>query len=241
MSNQAVLSVENLSVRYGGVLAVDHVNFTLRRNSLHCLIGPNGAGKSTLFKAIAGIARPASGRIWINGHESTRLPAYRAARLGIGIKTQRPNLLEDLSVEENLWIAARFRHDSNRADQVVGSLLDRIGIQSSRLSRVADLAHGHRQLVELASALATEPLVVLLDEPAAGLADSEVNELGKVLMQLASEAALLVVEHNTRFVRSIAETVTVLHKGRILATGPPSQIFADDRVKDIYLGREIAQ
>ncbi len=238
MTAEPVLSVEGLSVRFGGVLAVDSINFTLRRHDLHCLIGPNGAGKSTFFKAISGVVRPSSGRIWINGQESTRLPAHRAARLGVGIKMQVPNLLERLSVEENLWVAARCRHSASKADQIVESLIDRIGINKYRSSPVMDLAHGHRQHVELASALATEPSILLLDEPAAGLSETEVNELSRLLQQLKKEMALLVVEHNTRFVRMIAESVTVFHKGRILATGSPDQVFQNESVKNVYLGRD---
>ena len=238
MTAEPVLSVEGLSVRFGGVLAVDSINFTLRRHDLHCLIGPNGAGKSTFFKAISGVVRPSSGRIWINGQESTRLPAHRVARLGVGIKMQVPNLLERLSVEENLWVAARCRHSAPKADQIVESLIDRIGINKYRSSPVMDLAHGHRQHVELASALATEPSILLLDEPAAGLSETEVNELSRLLQQLKKEMALLVVEHNTRFVRMIAESVTVFHKGRILATGSPDQVFQNESVKNVYLGRD---
>ncbi len=235
---ETVLSVDGLSVRFGGVLAVDSIDFSLKRHELHCLIGPNGAGKSTFFKAIAGVILPTSGRIWINGHESTRLPAHRVSRLGVGIKMQVPNVLENLSVEENLWIAARCRHAAREADQIVDSLLDRVKIAGSRSAKVADLAHGHRQHVELASALATKPSILLLDEPAAGLSDTEVDDLGLLLQQLKRETALLVVEHNTRFVRKIAAAVTVFHKGRILAAGSPDQVFQNENVKNVYLGRD---
>ncbi len=239
MAAQTVLSVQGLSVRFGGVLAVDNINFVVRRHDLHCLIGPNGAGKSTFFKAVSGVIRPSSGRIWIDGQESTRLSAHRVARLGVGIKMQVPSLLEQLSVEENLWIAARCRHSVQEASEIVDSLIERVGMDRFRSFQVADLAHGHRQHVELASALATKPSIVLLDEPAAGLSETEVKHLGSLLLQLKSETALLVVEHNTRFVRMIAETVTVFHKGRVLATGTPPQVFADERVRAVYIGRSI--
>lgn len=234
---ETVLSVEGLSVSFGGVLAVDNVSFSLKRQELHCLIGPNGAGKSTFFKAISGVVRPSSGRVWINGYEATRLPAHRVARLGVGIKMQVPNLLEGLSVEENLWIAARCRHSAREADDIVETLMNLTGIEKNRTSLVSDLAHGHRQHVELASALATKPSILLLDEPAAGLSETEVDELSSILQQLKNQTAILVVEHNTRFVRMIAESVTVFHKGRILTAGSPDQVFQNESVKNVYLGR----
>lgn len=233
---ETVLSVEGLSVGFGGVLAVDNVSFSLKRQELHCLIGPNGAGKSTFFKAICGVVRPSSGRVWINGYEATRLPAHRVARLGVGIKMQVPNLLEGLSVEENLWIAARCRHSARESDDTVETLMNLTGIEKNRTSLVSDLAHGHRQHVELASALATKPSILLLDEPAAGLSETEVDELSSILQQLKNQTAILVVEHNTRFVRMIAESITVFHKGRILAAGSPDQVFQNESVKKVYLG-----
>ncbi len=238
MTGEMALVVDRLTIRFGGVLAVNNINFRMKRNDLHCLIGPNGAGKTTFFKALSGVVRPSSGRIWINGQESTRLPAHRVARLGVGIKMQVPNLLENISVEENLWIAARGRHSAVATNQIVESLLERTGLQKNRSSRVANLAHGHRQHVELASALATEPSILLLDEPAAGLSETEVEHLSSLLLQLKSEMAILVVEHNTRFVRAIAESVTVFHKGQILAVGTPERVFQDESVRTVYLGRD---
>ena len=239
MAGETILSVEGMSVRYGGVAAVDDVDFSLRRGELHCLIGPNGAGKSTFFKAIAGVVRPSAGRVWINRQESTRYPSHRVARLGVGIKTQVPNLLEGLSVHENLWVAARRHNSARESKRVVESLIEKVGIVDDRSRPVADLAHGHRQLVELASALAIRPSILLLDEPAAGLTETEVNELASLLHDLRHSMALLVIEHNTRFVRMIAESMTVLHRGRILATGSPEQVFENEHVRDVYLGREV--
>ena len=241
MAGETILSVEGMSVRYGGVAAVDDVDFSLRRGELHCLIGPNGAGKSTFFKAIAGVVRPSAGRVWINRQESTRYPSHRVARLGVGIKTQVPNLLEGLSVHENLWVAARRHHSARESNRVVEALIDQVGIIGDHFRPVADLAHGHRQLVELACALAIRPSILLLDEPAAGLTETEVNELASLLHDLRHGMALLVIEHNTRFVRMIAESVTVLHKGRILATGSPEQVFENEHVRNVYLGREVVK
>ena len=238
MPREIVLSIEGLVVRFDGVAAVNGVDFELQRDELHCLIGPNGAGKSTLFKAITGVVNSSAGRIWINGHETTRLQPHSVARLGVGVKTQVPSLLEGLSVRENLWIAARRSNSTRRASQIVDELMERIGIAGDESRIVETLAHGRRQLVELATALAINPSILLLDEPAAGLSEEEVTEFANLLQERSRGMAILVVEHNMSFVRMVAENLTVLHKGQILAAGEPERVFDNERVQDVYLGKE---
>lgn len=238
MPREIVLSIEGLIVRFDGVAAVNGVDFELQRDELHCLIGPNGAGKSTLFKAITGVVNSSAGRIWINGHETTRLQPHSVARLGVGVKTQVPSLLEGLSVRENLWIAARRSNSTRRASQIVDELMERIGIAGDESRIVETLAHGRRQLVELATALAINPSILLLDEPAAGLSEEEVTEFANLLQERSRGMAILVVEHNMSFVRMVAENLTVLHKGQILAAGEPERVFDNERVQDVYLGKE---
>ena len=238
MSREIVLSIEGLIVRFDGVAAVNGVDFELQRDELHCLIGPNGAGKSTLFKAITGVVNSSAGRIWINGHETTRLQPHSVARLGVGVKTQVPSLLEGLSVRENLWIAARRSNSTRKASQIVDDLMERIGIAGDESRIVETLAHGRRQLVELATALAINPSILLLDEPAAGLSEEEVMEFANLLKERSRGMAILVVEHNMSFVRMVAENLTVLHKGQILAAGEPERVFDNERVQDVYLGKE---
>ncbi len=238
MPREIVLSIEGLIVRFDGVAAVNGVDFELQRDELHCLIGPNGAGKSTLFKAITGVVNSSAGRIWINGHETTRLQPHSVARLGVGVKTQVPSLLEGLSVRENLWIAARRSNSTRRASQIVDELMERIGIAGDESRIVETLAHGRRQLVELATALAINPSILLLDEPVAGLSEEEVTEFANLLQERSRGMAILVVEHNMSFVRMVAENLTVLHKGQILAAGEPERVFDNERVQDVYLGKE---
>lgn len=241
MPREAVMSIEGLTVRFDGVAAVDGVDFTLQRDELHCLIGPNGAGKSTLFKAVTGVVRPSAGKIWINGHDTTRLQPHAVARLGVSVKTQVPSLLEGLSVRENIWVVARRSNSAKRATQIVDRLMERIGIADDESRVVETMAHGRRQLVEFATALAANPSILLLDEPAAGLSEEELVGFASLLQQPTHSMAVLVVEHNMKFVRLIAERLTVLHKGRILANGEPEQVFNDERVQDVYLGKEAVQ
>jgi len=225
-------------VKYGGVTAVNGVNFTLRKNELHCLIGPNGAGKSTLFKAVAGIVRPSTGTIWVRGTETTRLMPHSVARLGVSVKTQVPSLLEGLSVYENLWIVARRHHTRHRCRKIIEPLMEKVGIANDSSKVVSTMAHGRRQLVEFATALIARPSILLLDEPAAGLSDEEVVDFAALLNSLPGDISLLVVEHNMKFVQMIAQRLTVLHKGRVLVSADTDTVFNDARVQDVYLGRE---
>ncbi len=239
MSNLAVLQVEDLVVKFGGVAAVDGVNLTLNRNELRCLIGPNGAGKSTLFKAIAGMVRPLSGRIWVKGNETTRLPPHLVARQGISVKTQVPSLLEGLTVYENLWIVARRKYRQHSCRKMIDPVMESVGISNDSTTIVNTMAHGRRQLVEFATALIAKPSIMLLDEPAAGLSDDEVEDFAKLLHTLPTQMSLLVVEHNMKFVRMIAQQISVLHKGRLLVSGEPDLVFNDTRVQEVYLGKEV--
>ncbi len=238
MSNLAVLQVEDLVVKFGGVAAVDGVDFILNRNELRCLIGPNGAGKSTLFKAIAGLVRPMSGRIWVKGNEITHLPPHLVSRRGISVKTQVPSLLEGLSVYENLWIVARRKYLRQSCRKIIEPIMEDIGIGKDSETIVNTMAHGRRQLVEFATALIAKPSIMLLDEPAAGLSEEEVIDFAKLLRTLPSQMSLLVVEHNMKFVRMVAKQVSVLHKGRILISGDPDFVFNDAKVQEVYLGKE---
>jgi len=174
-------------VKFGGVSAVDGVDLTLNRNELRCLIGPNGAGKSTLFKAIAGLVRPLSGRIWVKGDETTHLPPHLVARRGISVKTQVPSLLEGVSVYENLWIVARRIYRRQSCRKMIEPILESVGIADESATVVSTLAHGRRQLVKFATALIAKPSILLLDEPAAGLSDQEVEDFAHLLHILPAQ------------------------------------------------------
>lgn len=241
MSDAAVvLRTRALTVRFGGVVAVDAVDLHVRDGELLCLIGPNGAGKSTLFKALTGQLRPSAGAVEFLGAPIAGLQRHQIARRGIGIKTQVPSVFEGLSVRESLYLAVRAGHARASAQARaarVDALLEEARIGSIAGRTLAELAHGQRQWVELAMVLATDPRLVLLDEPVAGMSDEETARTADLVRGLRAGRAVVVVEHDMRFVRDIADRIVVLHQGAVLRDGAVDQVLADDRVRDVYLGR----
>lgn len=225
-------------MRFGGVTAVDHVDLTLGDGELRCLIGPNGAGKSTFFKCLTGQLRPTSGHVAFRGREITGLDPFAIARLGIGIKTQVPSVFDGLSALEQVRIAASRRHGVRAARAKADAAIERIGIGEVAATRVGHLAHGTRQLVELAMIVASDPDLILLDEPAAGMTDEETRRTAELITSLKGEHALVVVEHDMHFIRLIAGNVTVLHQGRVLIEDDVARVLSDPVVRDVYLGRE---
>jgi len=239
MANDTVLEANAVAMRFGGVNAVDGVSIKLVRNELRCLIGPNGAGKSTFFKCLSGQLVPTEGEIFLNGTATTGWSVHEVARLGVSIKTQVPSLMNALTVHENIWLAARAVRSRSRAEvgDVVTDLLDQLGITGHAWTPAGALAHGQRQIVELGVVLASDPWLVLLDEPAGGLTGDEVDRMATLVIALAERATVVVVEHDMHFVQAIAQTVTAFHRGRVLAQGLASDVLADERVRDVYLGK----
>ena len=213
MNNDIVVEARDLTVRFDGVVALDAVNLKLRKNELRCLIGPNGAGKSTFFKCLAGMQVPTSGEMIVKGNITTGFDPYRIARLGIGIKTQVPSVMDGLSVRENIWLAARRTQKTRKANQIVADIVERLKLGDLAQSEVSTLAHGQRQIVELGIVLAGDPWLVLLDEPAAGLTSGEVERMVSVIKEINDHATLIVVEHDMHFIRMIAKMVTVFSPG----------------------------
>jgi branched-chain amino acid transport system ATP-binding protein len=236
MQGDFILETSGLQKRFGGVRAVDGVDFKLRRGELRCLIGPNGAGKSTFFKLLSGQLRPSAGTIGFEGVAIGGIAMHRIARLGIGIKNQVPSVFEGLAVHENLWLAARSRHPARGAGGTVDDLIDRLGIRSFADRTVASLAHGQRQWVEIGMIMARGPKLVLLDEPAAGMARDEVARTAALIRELNRDASVIVVEHDMQFIRQLDALVTVFHQGRILVEDTMANIQHDPRVREIYLG-----
>ena len=239
MSESYLLEATGLTMRFGGVTAVDRVDFRVRHGELRCLIGPNGAGKSTFFKMLSGQLRPTSGQVSMKGVSVVRMAAAKIARLGMGIKTQVPSVFNGLTVEQSVRLASDRTLPSKLSQQRATETLERIGIAHLRKSLVGGLAHGQRQLVELAMVMAPQPDLILLDEPAAGMTGEEVERLGEIAMELARTCSLIIVEHDIEFVRRIAKTVTVFNRGQVLAEGPVADIMADQRVRDVYLGKDV--
>ena len=240
MTDRPILETENLSMHFGGVVAVDSVSLSVAEGELRCLIGPNGAGKSTFFKCLTGQLHPTAGRIRFRGEDITREGPHRIARRGIGIKTQVPSVFNALTVDENLWLATRRHHGARATRDRVATLLERLSLTDIAARTVGTLAHGQRQWVELGLVLASEPSLILLDEPAAGMTHDEVSRTAELIREINRSAVLIVVEHDMQFIRMIARTITVLHQGTVLIEDEAETVMRDPRVKDVYLGREAA-
>lgn len=235
----ALLSTEGLTMRFGGVVAVDDVTLSIAERELRCLIGPNGAGKSTFFRCLTGQYRPTSGRILWRGRDITGLDSHAIARLGVGIKTQVPSLFDGLTAMEGVTLAVRRRHGERESRRRAAAALERLGIGALAERQVGLLAHGQRQLVELAMVVAPDPDLVILDEPTAGMSAEETAGTAALIREMSRDHAIVVVEHDMQFIRSIARTVTVFHQGRVLMEDTAGRVLSDPRVHDVYLGRPV--
>ena len=235
---EPVVETRHLTMRFGGVVAVDDVTFTLRRGELRCLIGPNGAGKSTFFKCLTGLLTPSEGHVYMQGDETTGWPPHQVAALGVGIKTQVPNVMDGLSVQENIWLAARRFLPALQADAKTREVIDRLALGQIARTELGRLAHGERQQVELGFVAAADPWLVLLDEPAAGMSAGDVARMTEVIHEINRSAAVVIVEHDMQFIRSIARTVTVFHQGAVLIEDDVETVMSDPHVRNIYLGKK---
>ena len=233
-----LLEAQGVTMRFGGVSAVADVNFVLGEVELRCLIGPNGAGKSTFFKILTGQLRPTEGVIRFRGQDITGAHPHVIARLGVGIKTQVPNVFNGLTVRAGIGIAAGRKKSMKRARQIVDETMDLLQLTPIADMMVGQLAHGQRQWVEIATVLAQEPDLILLDEPAAGMTHEEVLRTSELIRMINQKQALVVVEHDMQFIRMIAKTVTVFNRGRILIENTVDAVLADPEVRDVYLGKQ---
>lgn len=235
---RVLLQTRGLIKRFGGVVAVDNVDFDLAEDELRCLIGPNGAGKSTFFKCLTHQHKPTAGHIIFRDQDITRLQTHQIAHLGVGIKTQVPSVFDGISVRENIWLAARRHHDRRNADRVTAEVIERVGIGDIRLATVGRLAHGERQWVEIAMVLTSDPVLLLLDEPTAGMTHEETDQTAALIREISRTASLIVVEHDMQFIKSIANRVTVFHQGSILVEDDVEAVMNNQQVRDIYLGKQ---
>jgi ABC-type branched-subunit amino acid transport system ATPase component len=237
----ALLTTDDVSVRFGGLHALDGVSLDVEPGHVTGLIGPNGAGKTTLFNVVTGLQPPNAGRIVLDGTDITTAKPHRRARLGIGRTFQRLETFGTLSTRDNVLVAAEMRRgwSRERSDAAMGvdEIIDRVGLRGVADERVDQLPTGMARLVELARALASQPRVLLLDEPSSGLNEAETRTLGSLLQELASDGlAVLLVEHDMSFVMGTCAHIHVLDFGRVIAIGPPHQIQADPTVRAAYLG-----
>jgi branched-chain amino acid transport system ATP-binding protein len=235
-----LIETRGLTKHFGGVQAVRNIDFALAEGELRCLIGPNGAGKSTFFKLLTGEIKPTSGSVLFRGTDITGLQAHEIARLGVGIKTQVPSVFNGLSVRENLWIAAA-RHQKGKAImQAVDAKVERLSLGRFVDKLVGQLAHGQRQWVELGVVLCGDPGLILLDEPAAGMTEEERGRTAELIREINQEHPMIVVEHDMSFIRMIARRITVFDRGSILMEGDVAQVFGNQAVRDVYLGKQVA-
>jgi len=236
MTATPALAVESVTVRFGGRVALDDVSLRAEAGAVTGIIGPNGAGKTTLFNVVCGMQRAERGRVRLRGEDITSTKTHKRARLGLSRTFQRLELFGALSAVANVRVAAGLGHHADPHTTAL-EMLDRVGARHLADVRADELPTGQARLVELARALATEPHVLLLDEPASGLDEGETAPFGSLLRELASEGmAVVLVEHDVPLVLEVCDEVHVLDVGAVLASGPPSTIRADERVHEAYLG-----
>lgn len=243
------LSVRRLTKHFGGIAALNGVNLTVASGARHAIIGPNGAGKSTLFNLVAGELPPTEGEVYLGQRNVTELPVYERANLGLGHTFQRNNLFMELTVFTNVRLAVQHRLGINRHwfrpidsfDRVrerTDTVLRRVGLTGEREMPVSALAYGQRRALEVALALASEPKVLLLDEPTAGMSPAETTEMTALIESLPENLTILIIEHDMDVIFNLADRITVLHYGEVISEGIPEDIRADRTVQEIYLGSE---
>lgn len=247
MSLPPLMEVRNVSLHFGRFKALSNVSVGFAPNQLTAIIGPNGAGKSTFFNVLSGALTPTTGKVFFEGQDITPLKAHDYARCGIAKSFQITNVFKQLSVHENVRVAAQmrytryelfkarasFKHVIEEAD----ALLARIGLTALRNKTVADLAHGQQRSLEIAMALAAKPKLLLMDEPTAGMSPEETSSMMALITELAKERTVVLVEHKMKLVMGICQRLIVLHHGEFLAQGTADDIRNNDEVRRVYLGQ----
>jgi branched-chain amino acid transport system ATP-binding protein len=249
MEEQIILETRNLRKEFGGLIAVSDVNIKVRSRSLHSIIGPNGAGKTTFFNLLSGNLAPSKGRVIFEGRDITDLPAYQTVHLGIGRSFQITNIFPNLTVLENIRLAAQavgkdsfkfwqhYQHFT-RYEQQALEIVNQIGLIERAGMLAQMLAHGDKRKLELGIILAANPKLLLLDEPTAGMAREEIPILMNTIDQIRQqgERTIMLVEHKMDLVMNVSDWITVMHQGQVLAEGTPGDIAANELVQSAYLG-----
>lgn len=243
MAPVTLLSTENLSKQFGGLTAVDGVSFTFREGEVRALIGPNGAGKTTFVNLLSGRIQPTSGRVFFAGEDITRLPAHTRVNRGIAYTFQITSTFAGMSALENVKLAVQhklskgfFGPDPDLLETASVSALERVGLADRRDEIAGNLSYGHQRLLEVAMGLGLGPKLLILDEPTQGLADEEIAVFVTLVREIARNASVLLIEHNMNVVMGLADKITVLDRGSILAEGTPEEIRANAAVRQAYLG-----
>ena len=247
MANVVILQTENLTKQFGGLTAIAGVNLRIEQGTLHSIIGPNGAGKTTLFNMISGHIPPSMGWIKFNGRDVVGLPIDRISSLGMGRSFQLTSIFHGLSVFENVRVAiqAHTRHRFNMASyaldfrepaEVAIEMLEKIGLADKARQKASTLSHGDQRVLEVGIALATKPILLLLDEPTSGMSPEETGNMMRLIRDIGDRITILLIEHDMRMVMTISDRVTVLNMGQVIAEGTPSDIQQNTEVKKAYLG-----
>jgi branched-chain amino acid transport system ATP-binding protein len=232
----SLLRLRGLSRDFDGLRAVDGVDLDIDTGEVRALIGPNGAGKTTLVGMIAGRIAPGAGHVTFDGHDITRLPAHRRIRLGIAYTFQITSVFAGLPVAENVALAARRQARGTAPETAAAEALARVGLADRADEMAGDLSYGHQRLLEIAMGIAQRPRLLILDEPTQGLAEGEIAGFARLVRALAAETTILLIEHNMDVVMALADRITVMDAGRVLAEGTPAEIHANAAVQAAYLG-----
>jgi branched-chain amino acid transport system ATP-binding protein len=245
--NAPILVAEHITKRFGSFVALNDVSCAFHKNQLTAIIGPNGAGKSTFFNVLTGATKPTSGKIFLDGRDITNIPQHEYARIGIAKSFQITNVFKQLSAHENVRVAAqmrsaRFDFLRSRASfttiiERADALLERVGLTAHRNKIAAELAHGQQRSLEIAMALASDPALLLMDEPTAGMSPEETGVMMALIRKLSTERTVILVEHKMKLVMGLCERLIVLHHGELLADGTPEQIRTNAEVRRVYLGK----
>ena len=236
---QPLLVTKGLARHFGGLKAVDGVDFSLMPGEIRAVIGPNGAGKTTFVSLICGRIRPTAGSIVFDGADITGLPAHRRVRLGIAYTFQITSIFPDLTVYDNVALPVQRRLEAKGGGTLragVMEALERTGLADRAYALAGQLAYGHQRLLEVAMGLALEPRLLILDEPTQGLSDGEIEGFAALVREIAQSATVMLIEHNMPLVMQLAHRITVLNAGRMLAEGTPEEIRANAAVQEAYLG-----
>ncbi|MDT8325965.1 MAG: ABC transporter ATP-binding protein [Roseovarius sp.] len=231
-----LLATRGLSKHFAGLRAVEGVDFDLPQGEVRALIGPNGAGKTTLVSMICGRISPSEGQVIFEGRDITALPAHKRIMLGMAYTFQITSVFAGLSVGENVTLAARRRLKGAAVGPAVDDALARVGLLDRKAQEAGDLSYGHQRLLEIAMGLAQSPRLLILDEPTQGLAEGEIAEFKALIRELAGKTTILLIEHNMSVVMELADRITVLNFGEVLAEGTPDEIHANGAVQTAYLG-----